>query len=27
VSLFWRTHKSHAPRVYTNADVERLHGS
>jgi hypothetical protein len=27
VALFWRTHKPRAPRVYTNADVERLHGS
>ena len=27
VALFWKTHKPHAPRVYTNADVERLHGS
>jgi hypothetical protein len=26
-ALFWKSHKSHAPRVYTNADVERLHGS
>jgi hypothetical protein len=26
-ALFWKTHKPHAPRVYTNADVERLHGS
>jgi hypothetical protein len=24
---FWKVHKHHAPRVYTNADVERLHGS
>ena len=24
---FWKAHKPHAPRVYTNADVERLHGS
>ncbi len=24
---FWRSHKPHAPRVYTNADVDRLHGS
>ena len=24
---YWKTHKPHAPRVYTNADVERLHGS
>jgi len=22
---FWKTHKPHAPRVYTNADVARLH--
>ena len=22
---FWKVHKHHAPRVYTNADVERLH--
>jgi hypothetical protein len=27
VALFWKTHKPHTPRVYTNADVERLHGS
>ena len=27
VANFWKTHKPHAPRVYTNADVERLHGS
>jgi hypothetical protein len=27
VAVFWKTHKPHAPRVYTNADVERLHGS
>ncbi len=26
-ALFWKTHKPHAPRIYTNADVERLHGS
>ena len=24
---YWKTHKAHAPRVYTNADVERLPGS
>jgi hypothetical protein len=24
---FWKSHKPRAPRVYTNADVERLHGS
>jgi hypothetical protein len=24
---FWRAHKPHAPRVYTNADVQRLHQS
>ena len=24
---FWKAHKPHAPRIYTNADVERLHGS
>jgi hypothetical protein len=24
---FWKSHKARAPRVYTNADVERLHGS
>lgn len=24
---FWKTHKPHAPRVYTNADVQRLHQS
>jgi hypothetical protein len=27
VALFWKTHKLGAQRVYTNADVERLHGS
>ena len=27
VAAFWKAHKPHAPRVYTNADVERLHGS
>jgi hypothetical protein len=26
-SSFWKSHKPHAPRVYTNADVDRLHGS
>jgi len=25
-AVFWKTHKAHAPRVFTNADVERLHG-
>jgi hypothetical protein len=24
---FWKTHKRHAARVYTNADVQRLHPS
>ena len=24
---FWKTHKTHAPRVYTNADLQRLHSS
>ena len=24
---FWKAHKPHAPRVYTNADVQRLHPS
>ena len=24
---FWKTHKPHAPRIYTNADVQRLHQS
>ena len=24
---YWKTHKARAPRVYTNADVERLPGS
>lgn len=24
---FWKSHKPHAPHVYTNADVDRLHGS
>lgn len=23
---FWKTHKTHATRVYTNSDIERLHG-
>ncbi|HEY4762476.1 MAG TPA: hypothetical protein VIH75_02285 [Candidatus Sulfotelmatobacter sp.] len=23
---FWKSHKHHASRLYTNADVERLHG-
>ena len=27
VGAYWKTHRRHAPRVYTNADVERLHGS
>ncbi len=26
-AYFWKTHKPHAPRVYTNADVQRLHQS
>lgn len=26
-AAFWKTHKSHALRVYTNADVQRLHAS
>ena len=26
-AAFWKTHKSHALRVYTNADVQRLHQS
>jgi hypothetical protein len=26
-SIFWKAHKSHASRVYTNVDLERLHGS
>ncbi len=26
-AAFWKTHKPHAPRVYTNADVQRLHPS
>jgi hypothetical protein len=25
-SSFWKTHKPHAVRVFTNRDVERLHG-
>jgi hypothetical protein len=25
-SSFWKTHKPHAPRVYTNRDIVRLHG-
>jgi hypothetical protein len=24
---FWKSHAPHATRVYTNADIERLHGS
>jgi hypothetical protein len=24
---FWKSRKSHAPRVYTNRDIERVHGS
>jgi len=24
---FWKAHKPHAPRIYTNADVQRLHES
>src|ERR1700730_10401062 len=24
---FWKAHKPRVPRVYTNADIERLHGS
>jgi hypothetical protein len=26
-SAYWKTHKPHAARVYTNRDVDRLHGS
>jgi hypothetical protein len=26
-AAFWKAHKPRAPRVYTNADVDRLHGS
>ena len=26
-AAFWKTHKPHALRVYTNADVQRLHQS
>jgi hypothetical protein len=26
-AAFWKTHKPHAPRVYTNADIQRLHSS
>jgi len=26
-AAFWKTHKPRAPRVYTNADVDRLHGN
>jgi hypothetical protein len=25
-SSFWKTHKPRAPRVYTNRDIDRLHG-
>lgn len=24
---FWKSHKPHAPRLYTNRDIERVHGS
>jgi hypothetical protein len=24
---YWKTHKPQAPRVYTNRDIDRLHGS
>jgi hypothetical protein len=27
IASFWKAHRPHALRVYTNADVERLHGS
>lgn len=27
VGAYWKSRRRHAPRVYTNADVERLHGS
>jgi hypothetical protein len=27
VAAFWKEHKLHAPRVYTNADITRLAGS
>ncbi len=27
IGAYWKIHRPHAPRVYTNADVERLHGS
>jgi hypothetical protein len=26
-AVFWKTHKPHASRIYTNADVQRLHKS
>jgi hypothetical protein len=26
-AAFWKTHAAHAPHVYTNADVDRLHGN
>jgi hypothetical protein len=26
-AAFWKTHKRTAPRVYTNADIQRLHRS
>jgi len=26
-AAFWKTHKPHAPRVYNNSDVQRLHQS
>jgi hypothetical protein len=26
-AAFWKTHKPQAPRVYTNVDVDRLHGN
>lgn len=25
VAAYWKSHKLHASRVYTNADIERLH--
>ena len=24
---FWKSHKPHAPRLYTNRDIDRVHGS
>jgi hypothetical protein len=26
-AAFWKTHKPHAPHLYTNRDIERVHGN